>query len=432
MALTREEYRPRIIDNIIDDYLAAFGAIAIEGPKFCGKTWTSLNHANSVFYVADPANNYANRTQALYDPYGVLKGEKPRALDEWQEAKGIWDAVRFSVDSKKGKGHYILTGSSTPEDTGAKDASVLHSGTGRIAHIAMRTMSLYETGHSSGKVSLKDLIDGRNVALATSRLSLDGLVDLLVAGGWPENLDVPQRIAGLLPRQYLLNIANIDISRIDNIKRDPMKILALLASIARNTGNVCNSKTLSADIAQHSDEEAVSSQSVLAYIKLLRCLYMIEEIPGWAPALRSPVRLRNTPRRYLADPSLAVAAMQANHQSLIDDRKTLGFVFENLVIRDLLIYSQVHDAQIQYYLDDAQLDCDAILSLGDERWAAFEIKLGSDQENAAATRLLKLANKMVGHGTRAPLFTAVITGLGTTAHKRDDGVYCIPIDTLKP
>lgn len=433
--LTKEGYLNRIIDPLIKDYLLVFGAVVIDGPKWCGKTWTSLNHAQSVFYVADPTNNFANRTRALFDPYGVLEGPEPRVLDEWQEAPGIWDAVRFSVDSEKHKGRFILTGSSTPINEAQTDEEkpvILHSGTGRIARISMRTMSLYESGHSSGEISLGDLIQGKDVNPAASRFGLESLVDLLVAGGWPENLEVPRRVAGLLPRQYLLNLANVDISMIDRVRRDPAKVLALLASLARNTGSACTSKTLASDIAQHSDGGKASAQSVLAYIRTLRRLYVVEDIPGWEPALRSPVRLRTAPRRYLTDPSLAVAGMQANHQSLLEDRKTLGFVFENLVMRDLLIYAQVHDAQVQYYLDDTQLDCDVVLNFGAERWAAIEIKLGSDQEDQAAAKLRRLAAKMLDHGVRQPLFLAVVTGLGTTAHRRSDGVYCVPIDTLGP
>jgi predicted AAA+ superfamily ATPase len=427
MTLVKAGYRPRLVDGLIDDYLAAFGALVIEGPKWCGKTWTSLNHANSVFYVADPANNYANKTRASYDPAGILEGDAPRVLDEWQEAAGIWDAVRFSVDNKKQRGRYILTGSSTPDDN-----ATTHSGTGRIAHITMRPMSLYESGKSDGSVSLQDLIDGNAIKPAASKFTLQSLIDVLISGGWPENLDVPMRVANLLPKQYLMSIASSDISRIDGVKRDPAKITALLASLARNTGSASNSKTLASDIALQNEPEAVSTQSILSYIKLLKRLYVIEEIVGWEPALRSPVRLRSTPRRYFTDPSLAAAGILANSEALLDDRKTLGFIFENLVIRDLLIYSQLHDIQVQYYQDDTGLDCDAILNFGAEKWAGIEIKLGSDQEDAAAVKLLRLATKLTAHGTTTPLFLAVITGLGTTAHQRSDGVYCIPVDTLKP
>ncbi|MCL2757417.1 MAG: AAA family ATPase [Coriobacteriia bacterium] len=332
--LTRPGYRHRLIDELIPQYLAAFGAILIEGPKYCGKTWTCLHHSQSVYYVSDPDNNYANRARARLDPSGILIGEKPRLIDEWQEAPGIWDAIRFSVDQGRDKGGFLITGSST-----ACGTDTTHSGTGRIARLSMRPMSLFESGDSTGTVSLADLINQKGITLQPSRLNLGSLARLLVRGGWPESIDLSEAAAALIPKQYLLSLAQKDISRLDGIKRDSAKATALLSSIARNTAQIVSNTTIEKDIALNSDGERLSPQTIADYLAKLKELFVIEEIPGWAPALRSPMRLRLTPKRYFVDPSLAVAGLKADTTTLLQDMKTFGFLFENLVIRDLLIYT---------------------------------------------------------------------------------------------
>ena len=427
MTLTQPGYKPRLIDKLIPAYLEAFGALEIRGPKWCGKTWTSLHQSNSVFYVADPHNNYANRQRARLDPTGVLEGAEPRVLDEWLEAPAIWDAVRQEVDRGKGKGRFILTGSATPQDM-----VTTHSGTGRIARLTLRPMTLFESGDSSGEISLDDLAQQANITPAASRLSLESLIKLVIRGGWPESIDASFQAATLLPQQYLLSVAQSDISRIDDVKRDPAKVTALLQSLARTNANIVNYSTYADDIAQYAPGETASEQSIAAYLSLLKRLFVIEEIAGWAPALRSPLRLRSNPKRYFVDPSLAAAALNADITALQEDTKTLGFLFENLVVRDLLVYAEQNQAEVYYYLDNSQLDTDVILSYPGENWAAIEIKLGSEKEDEGAAKLLRLQKKLVERSAKPPRFLAVITGIGTTAHRREDGVYCVPIDCLKP
>ena len=427
MTLTKLGYRPRLIDDFIPKYLEAFGAVLIEGAKYCGKTWTSLHHSESVYYVSDPTGNYANRTRALIDPAGVLSGDEPRLIDEWQEAPGIWDAIRFTVDQENKKGRFLITGSST-----AVKIETTHSGTGRIARLKMRPMTLFESGESSGAVSLSDLIAQHEIKPAPGTLDLDKLIRLTVRGGWPESLGLPESAAALLPEQYLLALAQSDISRLDGVKRDAAKTTALIASLARNAGQIVNLTTYEKDIEQYSSGERLSTQTISEYLAKLKELFIIEELPGWAPALRSPVRLRSTPKRFFVDPSLVVAGLRANSLSLTEDMKTLGFVFENIVVRDLLVYASSHGADLYHYLDNSQLDVDVIVSFGSERWAAIEIKLSSSQEDEAAKKLVRLERKLSDGGISSPLFLAVITGIGSTAHKRHDGVYVIPIDTLKP
>jgi len=427
MTLTPEGYRPRLLDKIIPTYLEAFGALEIKGPKWCGKTWTSLHHANSAYYIADPSNNYANRTRAQLDATGVLAGAEPRVLDEWPEAPAIWDAVRQEVDRGKSRGRFILTGSATPQDL-----TTTHSGTGRVARLTLRPMTLFESGDSSGEVALGDLAQQADIPPASSHLTLDTLIELVIRGGWPESVGASFQAARLLPEQYLLSVSQSDISRIDNIKRDPEKVMALLRSLARTDCGIVSYATYAADIAHYNSGEMITEQSIASYLKLLRRLFVIEDVPGWAPALRSPVRLRSNPKRYFVDPSLAAAGLRADATTLREDTKTLGFLFENLVMRDLLVYAEHNQAEVSYYLDNSQLDADVILSYPGEQWAAIEIKLGSNKEDAGAAKLLRLQKKLVARDAKPPRFLAVITGIGTTAHRRDDGVYCVPIDCLKP
>ena len=427
MTLTRPGYRPRLIDGLIVRHLEVFDALLIEGPKHCGKTRTSLHHSESVYYVSDSGNSHANRTRARLDPSGILIGSGPRLIDEWQEAPGIWDAIRFSVDQGGQKGRFLITGSSTAVETGTA-----HSGAGRIARLNMRPMSLFESGDSSGAVSLADLINQREIKPEPGKHNLEELIQLSIRGGWPESLGLSLDAAALLPQQYLLSLAHSDISRLDGIKRNAAKTTALISSLARNTGQVVNLVTFGKDIAQHSDRERLSVQTIADYLARLKELFVIEDLPGWAPALRSPMRLRSTQKRFFVDPSLAVAGLRANRETLIRDTRALGAIFENLVVRDLLIYAALNGAELFYYLDDSQLDIDVILGFGGERWAAIEIKLGSSQEDEAAKKLVRLKKKLVDRGIQPPLFLAVVTGIGSTAHRRDDGVHVVPIDCLRP
>ncbi|MDR0958744.1 MAG: DUF4143 domain-containing protein [Propionibacteriaceae bacterium] len=425
MTLRPPQYRPRLLDPVISRLLASVGAVSVEGPRWCGKTWASLNQAESAFFVADPAGGFRNREVAQLDPSAVLDGASPRVIDEWQEAPGLWDAVRFTVDQRPGKGHFILTGSSTPADD-----AVIHSGAGRIARIRMRPMTLPESGDAKTQVSLSDLLTGEKpIPTAMGTFTLTQIADLVVRGGWPGTLSLGPDQAAQVLETYLEASARTDISTIDTSRRDPAKMTALIRSLARNTATTATQATLRRDMANHFDA-TLSETTLRHYLAILHRLYLIEEIPAWEPALRSPIRLRQSPKRILADPSLAAVALSATPEHLIAEPKTLGFLFENLVLRDLLVYAHVLGGSLHHYRDSTDLEADAILTLPQGDWAAFEIKLGHPQIDNAAATLLRLAEKITAAGHRPPRALAVIVGTGAFSHVRDDGVTVIPIDAL--
>jgi predicted AAA+ superfamily ATPase len=423
MALTQKGYKPRLIDDKLIKYLRLFGALSIEGPKWCGKTWTALNHANSVVYILDPENHYANREAAKLNPASILTGEKPLLVDEWQEVPGIWDAVRFTSDKTKDKGLFLLTGSVTPEKN-----SYAHSGAGRIGRIRMRTMSLYESGDSSGVVSLLGLFGGERIDPGISRLTQEKLIHLAVRGGWPANSEASIEESSILPEQYILALAETDITHADNIKRNPDLALHLLSAVARTNMTTASIITIATDVQARFGN--ISRQTIAEYLSVLKRLYVIEEIPQWFPELRDRLHLRKTPKRMLADPSIAVSALKANWNNLVRDPGTLGSVFENLCLRDLLVYSEVAGAKLSHYHDTQGLEVDVIVEL-DTRWGAIEIKLGSHRVDEGATALKRLKAKLVSKGAAEPAFLSVIVG-GGPLHTRDDGIHVIPIDCLKP
>jgi predicted AAA+ superfamily ATPase len=419
-------YLPRLVDDALADQMRAFGAVLVEGPKWCGKTWTATRLARSVAWVADPTGNYTTRRIATLDPFSLLRTSKPVLLDEWQDAPGLWDAVRMAVDQTPGPGQYLLTGSATP-----KEGVTAHSGTGRIARLRMWPMSLLESGESSGVVSVRRLLEGDPPVTATSRLTETQLIEAILRGGWPGGLGVALAPAMALPRSYLESVANSDASRIDSVRRDPIRLAALLASLARNTATTVANTTLARDI-EISGAATVSTKTVADYLDVLRRLHVLHEIPAWSPALRSPVRLRRSPKRMLVDPSLAAAGMRAGPETLAADRKTFGLVFENLCLRDLSIYAATTGATVWHYHDQAELEADAIIQDRSGRWAGVEIKLGPHQEDSAAASLVALGKKMAAAGEPAPSALVVVVGPGSFAHQRDDGVSVVPIDLLGP
>jgi len=429
MPLTEKGYKPRLIDEQITRYLKTFGAVSIEGPKWSGKTWTSLNHAESVFYVGNPANGFSNRNLARLDPVTALNGDTPHAIDEWQEVPGIWDAVRFSVDKAQKKGRYILTGSATPVDD-----EVMHSGAGRIARVIMRPMSLYEAGDSQEKISLRSILKGDDVPAFQSGVNIDELIGFIIRGGWPDNIGIRSEDIGLLPQNYIDALVRKDISSIDRISRSQSKVHALIRSLARNNASLVSNKTLAEDIALYKISEAdkLSEQSVATYLDALKRLFILEEIPAWSPEIRAKIRLRVAPKRLLVDPSLAVAALNADAGMLKSDLKTTGLLFEGLCLRDLQVYAQSYEANLYHYLDNSDLEIDAIMEMKGGDWAAFEIKLGCAQIDEAAGSLKRLKEKIISAGNKPPACLAVIVGIGAISHKRDDGIFVLPIDCLAP
>lgn len=423
--MNRNEYKPRIIDKKIKEYLSVFGAVCVEGPKWCGKTWSSSYHSKSEIMIGDPDGNFQNRRLAEMSPSLVLEGETPRLIDEWQEVPPLWDAVRHKVDQKSEKGQFILTGSATPNHKG-----IMHSGAGRIAKLRMRPMSLYESGNSSGKVSLEDLCKGNLTPAMTGEVDLRKITEFIYRGGWPGNTDIPIDKAGLLPNEYLKAVIDDDVYRIDGIKRDVSKMNLLLKSLARNESTTVTNKTLKADVKAIDDED-IDSDTISVYLDIFTRLFLLDNQPPFASNIRSSVRLKQAEKRHFADPSLACALLKATPDRLINDLETLGFLFEALCERDLRIYADSFDAKLYHYQDYSNREIDAVIELSDGRWCAFEIKLGANQIDKAAESLLNLKKSIEEEGGIAPSVLCVICGLSNAAYIRDDGVFVVPITALK-
>ena len=423
--MDRELYKPRIIDASVEKYLKTFGAVCIEGPKWCGKTWTSAYHSKSEYYLADPRGNFQNRNLAQIDPSLVLDGDSPRLLDEWQEVPALWDAVRFAVDSSKEKGRFILTGSATPNHKG-----ILHSGAGRIARLRMRPMSLFEAGKSSGKVSLKELCNGILKAQLTGEVALTDLIDYIVRGGWPSSQELSIEEAALLPKEYISAILSDDIERIDGIKRDRHKMELLLRSLARNESTTVTNKRLKDDMKEI-DHEDIVVETVASYLDVLNRLFLTDNQKPYSSQLRSTVRVKQAEKRHLSDPSLACALLNATPEILMRDLNTLGFLFEALCERDLKIYAEAFGASLYHYQDYHNQEMDAVIVLPDGEWCGIEIKLGANQIEDAAKNLLKIKQKILEEKNgKAPKSLSVICGLSNAAYQREDGVFVVPLTAL--
>lgn len=424
--MEKKGYRPRIIDNKIEEYLGVFGALCIEGPKWCGKTWTSSFHSRSEIYLGDPAGNFQNRNLAELSPDLVLQGETPRLIDEWQEVPPLWDAVRFHVDQSSEKGLFILTGSSTPNHKG-----ILHSGAGRIARIRMRPMSLYESGDSSGMVSLGDLCADRMESVMTGEVRLTDLIGYILRGGWPASLGLSIKEASLLPRQYLDAIVDDDVYRIDGVKRDTTKIRLLLRSLARNESTTATNRSLKNDVKEKDDED-IDVDTIASYLDIFSRLFLIEDQQPFSSKIRSSVRVKQAEKRHFADPSLAAALLGATEEKLLGDLNTLGFLFEALCERDLRIYTDAFGGQLYHYQDYQNREVDAVIQLPGGEWCAFEIKLGANQIDEAAAVLVKLKNDIAKEpGGIPPKVLCVVCGMSNAAYKRADGVYVVPITALR-
>ena len=424
--MDRQNYRPRIIDKTIEEYLSAFGAICIEGPKWCGKTWTSSYHSKSEIYIGDPAGNFQNRRLAELSPDLVLEGATPRLIDEWQEVPSLWDAVRYKVDQRPQKGQFLLTGSATPNHKG-----ILHSGAGRIARLRMRPMSLWETGDSSGKVSLKELCHGQLVPVLTGDVALQKLIELIIRGGWPGSLELSIEQAALLPAEYLDAVINDDVYRMDGIKRDTQKMRLLLRSLARNESTTVTNKTLMKDLKAVDDEE-IDINTVSSYLDVFQRLFITDNQPPFASGIRSSIRVKQSEKRHFSDPSLACALLKATPSGLLGDLETLGFLFEALCERDLRIYAEAFQGQLYHYQDYRNREIDAVIELPDGQWCAFEIKLGANQIDAAAENLLAIKSQFEADPKgKPPAVLCVLCGLSNAAYKRPDGVFVVPITALK-
>lgn len=424
--MDKKNYKPRIIDKQVEEYLQTFGAICIEGPKWCGKTWTSSYHANSEFFLADPTGNFQNRRLAEIAPNTVLEGVTPRLIDEWQEYPPLWDAVRYKVDQTNQKGQFILTGSATPNHKG-----ILHSGAGRIAKLRMRTMSLYESGDSSGQVSLEALCSGQLTPAITGEVNLKDIIKFIIRGGWPGSLGLPLKQAALLPQQYLQAVIDDDVYRIDEVKRNTQKMRLLLMSLARNESTTATNALLKADIKEK-DSQDIDANTVTAYLDIFKRLFLTDNQPPFASNVRSSVRVRQAEKRHFADPSLACALLKLTPEALLNDLETLGFMFEALCERDLRIYAESFGGTLYHYQDYKNREIDAVIELPDGKWAAFEIKLGANQIDQAAANLKQIQREFEEDKKAVPpSILCVLCGLSNAAYKREDGVFVVPITALK-
>ena len=415
MSLRRDGYRPRSIDNTIDLMLEAFGAVCVEGPKYCGKTWTSLSHVNSSIMIGDPDRNFENRRLVNLDVNRALTGERPHLIDEWQEIPQIWDAVRMEVDRRPDNGQFILTGSSTPVRKG-----VMHSGAGRIGHVRMRTMSLYESGDSDGSVSLMDMFDETFQPTEGCTTSLELLMDLTVRGGWPRNIGMRTEAAMLTNRGYLETCIK-DVASLDGSNRDENKIRMIVRSLARNESTLATKSKIVSDV----EGGTVSNNTLDHYLDNLERSFLLNDQPPFDPGYRSSVRVGKVSKRHLTDPSLAVAAMNLSPRKLMDDLLTYGFLFESMCERDLDIYARSEWGSLYHYRDSNGKEIDAVVELDDGRWGAFEIKLGTNQIDTAAKNLLDIDDYIAQRGGRRPSVLCVICGLTSASYRRNDGVYVV-------
>lgn len=428
MSLIKNEsdYKKRIIDKTIDKYMQVSGAICIEGPKWCGKTWTSAFHANSEFLVGDPTNNFSNRQLAELNPLLILQGDTPRLIDEWQEVPSIWDATRAEVDKRHAKGQIILTGSSTPKTKG-----IMHSGSGRIVKLRMNTMSLFESGDSSGKISLEQLCNGTLQEQMLDETSLCDLAYYIVRGGWPENISTTKDNAHLMPRSYMETIIEEDLNRFDNeIEYDRHKMRLLLKSLARNESTTVSDMSLLNDIIEQ-DNESMSRNTIKKYLDAFERLFLLNNQKPFSPNLRSSLRVKQQEKRHFSDPAMACALLNITADKLLSDLNTFGFMFESLVERDLAIYAQAFGGILYHYQDYKNNEIDAVIELEDGEWCAFEIKIGAKKIDEGAKNLIKTRNSIIENGGKAPKILCVICGLANAAYIRSDGVFVVPITALK-
>lgn len=422
-----KEYKKRIADELLERKLKGKGAVLIEGPKWCGKTTTAEQVSGSILYMATPEDKEQNIALAELNPSLLLKGETPRLIDEWQIAPKLWDAIRFEVDHRGEEGQFILTGSAVPADL--KD--VTHTGTGRIARLTMRPMTLYESEESNGTVSLSELLSGDSKISGINELSLEDIAYLCCRGGWPRSIFMDKDIALDQAFDYYDAIVNSDISRVDNVDRNPERAKNLMRSYARNIGSQASNETLRNDMINN-DSTSLDTDTILSYINALKKIFVIEESLAWNPNLRSKTAIRTSETRYFIDPSIAVAALGLGPNDLINDLNTFGLIFETLCIRDLRVYAESINGSIYHYRDASELECDAVIHLRNGSYGLIEIKLGGDKLiNEGAQNLIKMKNKIDTNKMKNPSFLMVLTATSKYAYQREDGVYVIPIGCLK-
>lgn len=431
-----ETYRPRLIDRELNDQLDAFGAVLIEGPKWCGKTTSAKQKARSAIYMQDEDNSRNYLELAKDTPSALLKGEKPRLIDEWQMAPNLWDAVRFSIDQTGEPGQYILTGSVTLDKSEIK-----HSGTGRITRLRMRTMSLWESGDSTGEVSLQELFRGAARIEGKSEHDIFDLARILVRGGWPASIGRTERTAHNIVAGYCKSILDTEMATVDGKRRDPIKMRSILRSLARNSATAAPDTKILHDITafgeydglngkELEERRAMDIKTARDYIGLLDRMYVTEDLEAWNPRLRSETAIRTGRTRHFSDPAVAAYFLGSSAEDLVYDMGTFGPLFESMVIRDLRVYAQALEGEVYHYRDSDGREADAVIHLWNGKWGAIEVKLNPAREDEGATNLLKLVEKVDTEAMHPPSFLAVVTGRGF-AHTRADGVHVIPIGCLR-
>lgn len=420
-------YFSRIIDGVISRKLQLYGAVSLEGCKWCGKSTTCKQFAKSEILFQDPDEFTNYQMIADTKPSLFLIGEKPRLIDEWQMFPKVWDSIRYDVDKTSLNGQYLLTGSATPIKDEKKKPK--HSGTGRIVKLLMRPMSLYESNESTGEVSLKSLFDGNDNISGLSNNDLEDYAYMIARGGWPKSITVDKELSFDYAKDYIDSLANSEMKTIDDVEKNPIKVKKILKSLARNISTVANLTTIREDIKSSRDD--ISEKTIADYINALDRLFITDNVEAWNPKIRSKAAIRSSEKRELVDPSLAMAALGATDSDLLKDFRTFGLMFEALCIRDLKIYSQSLEGDVFYYRDSNDLECDAIIHLKNGKWGAIEIKLGGNEnEEQAASNLLKLSNVVDTDEMNKPSFLMVLTAT-KYAYKRKDGVLVVPLGCLK-
>ena len=421
-------YKHRVADELLQRKLLGKGAVLVQGPKWCGKTTTAKQIANSLLDLGNTISFRTASEKLQILPYSLLDGDVPRLIDEWQMLPELWDMIRNEVDNRGEMGQFILTGSSVPLDESKRH----HSGTGRYGWINMRPMSLWESGESTGSVSLGSLFEGENIAPTENPLQIGQIAFLLCRGGWPQATFMEDDVALSQARDYYETIYKIDIHRVDKTNRNSERTRLLLRSYARNVGSAISYSKLAADIKEN-DNTAISYETISDYVDALKKLFVLEDMPAWNPNLRSKIAIQSSETRYFTDPSIATAALSVGPQDLLNDLLTFGLFFENMAVRDLRVYGDALNGEVYHYHDASGLECDAVLHRRDGLYGLIEIKLGGiDNVEKAAKTLQTLSEKIDTAKMKAPSFMMVLTAVGDYAYRRNDGVYVVPIGCLKP
>ena len=423
----KKKYKSRIADALLSRKLEGKGAVLIEGAKWCGKTTTAEQQAKSIVYMTDPEKSYQYLSMVELNPKTLLEGKTPRLFDEWQIAPKLWDAIRFEVDHRDDLGQFILTGSAVPPET----EEIHHTGTGRFARVKMRPMSLFEAEDSNGSVSLTELFSGNLDIAGSCDLPLEKLAFLVCRGGWPRATTMRNTTSLEQAFDYYDAVVNADISRVDNVERNPERVKLLMRSCARHQGTQASNVVIRDDM-RINDNSTLDEDTVYSYISALKKIFVIEDMPSWNPNLRSKTAIRTSDTRYFVDPSIATAALGLGPNDLLNDLNTFGLFFETMCMRDLRIFADALDGQVYHYRDASGLECDAVVHLRNGSYGLIEIKLGGAARiDEGAVNLNKLAEKIDTEKMKKPAFKMVLTGIGDFAYCRKDGVLVVPIGSLK-